>query len=238
MAAVTDLTLDRGTVVTMRSRMIDLALLVGLVAVSGGILWTLFTLGREPRVESIPPPSAAAPATATATAGAVAAAKPAAPAGARGVVAVDPDASGEPADTAVAGNDDVAPIGGDGPAVSPSGANGGLDAPVATPPRVLPSGTLELERVGFSFVTGGPGACGVVLEAWTHVAVSRDLLDTYGCGAEVTVTLDDAAGGRTEVVGVIGDTMNPSFSRTVNVYVGEDEPALEYGLTTGTFVAR
>ncbi|MDA0700073.1 MAG: hypothetical protein O3A02_02545, partial [bacterium] len=110
--------------------------------------------------------------------------------------------------------------------------------PATAAPRVVPPGTVALERVGFSFVTGGAGACGVVLEAWTHVAVSRDLLAAYGCGAEVLVTLDDAAGGRTEVVGVIGDTMNPSFERTVNVYVGADEDAFAYGLTTGTFTLR
>jgi hypothetical protein len=108
----------------------------------------------------------------------------------------------------------------------------------APPPRELPAGVLALERIGFSYVTGGPGACGVVLEAWVHLAVSRDLLATYGCGAQVRVTIDDPAGGRSELEGIIGDTMNPSFSRTVNVYVSTDENAFGYGLTSGTFEAR
>lgn len=218
--------------------MIDLALLIGLVVVSGGILWTLFTLGREPRVASTPArpaPSAEAPATT----GAPPAATAGGSAGARGVVAVDPDA---PNGAAEAPASDVAALSDEGPAGAAEGddeaADAGLAAPAATPPRDLPPGTLELERIGYSFVTGGPGSCGVVLEAWTHVAVSRDLLEAYGCGAEVTVTLDDPVDGRTEVLAVIGDTMNPSFSRTVNVYVGEDEPAFEYGLTTGTFETR
>ncbi len=245
-APVTDLTRRRGTVAFMRSRMIDLALLIGLVVVSGGILWTLFTLGREPRVASTPArsaPSAEAPATSGANAGANAAATTGSSAGARGVVAVDPNApnaaTDAPASSDVAAMGEVPATGGDADeATDGEAADTGLVAPVAAPPRVLPSGTLELERIGYSFVTGGPGSCGVVLEAWTHVAVSRDLLETYGCGAEVTVTLDDPVDGRTEVLAVIGDTMNPSFSRTVNVYVGEDEPAFEYGLTAGTFRAR
>jgi hypothetical protein len=213
--------------------MIDLALLAGLVLVSGGILWTLFTLGREPRVATPPArPAATAPAAADVATTPPPAEAPATgdSAGARGVVAIDPDEPGGLAAPTEPGDAAAPAPGGDATAASPA-------APAA-PPRVLPAGTLELERIGYSFVTGGPGACGVVLEAWTHVAVSRDLLETYGCGAEVTVTLDDPAGGRTEVVGVIGDTMNPSFARTVNVYVGEDEPAFDYGLTAGTFRAR
>lgn len=213
----------------MRSRMIDLALLVGLVVVSGGILWTLFTLGREPRVAPPPArPAASAPAAAPTPAELDAAGDAA---GVRGVVAIDPDEPGALATTNGPGDAEAPPPDADDDAAA-------SPAEPAPAPRVLPSGTLELERIGYSFVTGGPGACGVVLEAWTHVAVSRDLLETYGCGAEVTVTLDDPAGGRTEVIGVIGDTMNPSFSRTVNVYVGEDEPAFDYGLTAGTFRAR
>lgn len=212
--------------------MIDLALLIGLVVVSGGILWTLFTLGREPRVASTPSrpaPSAEAPATA----GTPPAATAGGSAGARGVVAVDPDEEAPASDVAALGDEEPASVaeGDDGEAADEPAA-------AATPPRDLPPGTLELDRIGYSFVTGGPGSCGVVLEAWTHVAVSRDLLEAYGCGAEVTVTLDDPVDGRTEVLAVIGDTMNPSFSRTVNVYVGEDEPAFEYGLTTGTFQTR
>jgi hypothetical protein len=222
----------------MRSRIVDLALLVGLVAVSGGILWTLFTLGAEPR-----------PATATPTPPAVAAAPPAtdppggASAGARGVVAIAPDtlpdanAATDAADAPVP-SDAAAGVADAGAAADAATPDDDVPPPAPVPPVVRADGTIELERIGFSYVTGGAGACGVVLEAWVHVAVSRDLLAAYGCGAEVTVALDDAAGDRSQVVGVIGDTMNPSFARTVNVYVGEDEDAFAYGLTTGSFAPR
>ncbi|MFO7546449.1 MAG: hypothetical protein R6W77_13235 [Trueperaceae bacterium] len=208
----------------MRSRLLDVVLIVGLVAVAGGIMWTLFNLGSSPRTDA-PTPSAVSPAPST-------------PAGSQ-VTPVDP--AGPQAN---AGDPDVAalpptPPANDGGA-APDDATAGTPAAAAPPPepRVVPEGSVALERIGFSYVTGGPGACGVVLEAWVHVAVSRDLLAAYGCGTEVLVTLDDPAGGRSEVVGVIGDTMNPSFERTVNVYVGEDEDAFAYGLTTGVFAAR
>ncbi len=211
----------------MRSRIVDIALLVGLVAVAGGILWTLFTLGSGPRTAR-PTPATTPTVNADTRAPADQApaddpvvADPSAPAdGGLGVVAVDPDATpDDEADEGAEAEDTLA---------------------AAPEPRapLVPGGTIELERVGFSFVTGGAGACGMTLEAWTHVAVSRDLLDAYGCGAEVLVTLEDPVAGRTEVVGVIGDTMNPSFERTVNVYVAEDEPAFEYGTTSGTFTDR
>lgn len=208
----------------MRSRLLDLALIVGLVVVAGGIMWTLFNLGSAPRGAGTPAaPRAAAPAATTPSAPVT---TPLAP-----DAAATPSASTPPANATgdagtAAGGTESEPAATPEPAAEPA------------PPRVVPPGTIELERVGFSFVTGGPGACGVVLEAWVHVAVSRDLLATYGCGAEVLVTLDEPAGGRSEVLGVIGDTMNPSFERTVNVYVAEDEPAFQYGLTAGTFAPR
>ena len=206
----------------MRSRLLDVVLIVGLVAVAGGIMWTLFNLGSSPRTDA-PTPSAVSPAPAT-------------PTGPQ-VTPVDPAESRvDPVDPSVP---QVTPSGPDAVAVPPSTppAIDAEDAP-APEPRVVPEGSVALERIGYSYVTGGPGACGVVLEAWVHVAVSRDLLATYGCGTEVLVTLDDPAGDRSEVAGVIGDTMNPSFERTVNVYVGEDEDAFGYGLTTGVFRAR
>ncbi len=209
----------------MRSRLLDVALIVGLVAVAGGIMWTLFNLGSSPRTDA-PTPATVSPA-------------PTAPAGSQ-VTPVDPAGSQvTPVDPAGSQVTPVEP----GAAASPSAppATNTADAPAAAPPpepRVVPEGSVALERIGFSYVTGGPGACGVVLEAWVHVAVSRDLLAEYGCGAEVLVTLDDPADGRSEVAGVIGDTMNPSFERTVNVYVGEDEDAFAYGLTTGVFAPR
>ena len=203
----------RGRLAGMRSRMLDVALIVGLVVVAGGIMWTLFNLGTTSRPASTPSPPAATPRPTAAS-----------PTPTTPIAPVAPDAP---------------PIG-EAP-TSPAAAEGppsGDVAPAPSAPRPVPPGTVALERVGYSYVTGGPGACGVVLEAWTHVAVSRDLLAAYGCGAAVVITLDDAAGDRTEVVGVIGDTMNPSFERTVNVYVGEDEDAFAYGLTTGTFTPR
>lgn len=229
----------------MRSRILDIALLVGLVVVAGGIMWTLFNLGGGPR------PAPSTPVTNDALPGGD-------PAGNGNVVVpVTPD--GDPVISD--GDGGVVPIdpgdfaGGVDVDDVPGGVNGVADAaggiddddvapdpePVAqppAPPRILPDGTIELERVGYSYVTGGAGACGVVLEAWQHVAVSRDLLAEYGCGATVTVTLDDPAGDRTQVQAVIADTMNPSHSHTVNIYVGEDEDALSYGITTGVLTAQ
>jgi len=218
----------------MRSRLLDVVLIVGLVAVAGGIMWTLFNLGSDPRTDapSPPTPSTVSPAPAAPSGSQVTPVDPA------GSVALPVDPAGSqagPGEPAAASPPPAADAG-----TAPDAADANAPA-VATPPpepRVVPQGSVALERVGYSYVTGGPGACGVVLEAWVHVAVSRDLLATYGCGAEVLVTLDDPAGGRSEVAGVIGDTMNPSFERTVNVYVGEDEDAFAYGLTTGVFTPR
>jgi len=159
-----------------------------------------------------------------------------------GEVATDRgDASSDGSGEASGGADDGADDGTDA-------ATGGADAsprdgpdpqvPAAQAPPVPESGPVQLGRIGFSFVTGGAGACEIVLEPWTHVAVSRELLEAYGCGAEVTLTLDDPTDGRTRVQATVADTMNPSFSRTVNIYVGQDEPALAYGLTEGTIEPR
>ena len=101
-----------------------------------------------------------------------------------------------------------------------------------TPPPPLPEGAFDLERIGFSFA-GATGACSVPLEAWRHVAVSRDILAEYPCGSEITITLDDPVAGRDSFEAIVGDTMNPSKVRTVNIYVAPDEPALEYGVAAG-----
>ena len=145
----------------------------------------------------------------------------------------DGDASSEGAGAAAGG--DAAGGDADGPA---AGDRPDPEVPAASAPPVPESGPVELGRIGFSYVTGGAGACGIVLEPWTHVAVSRELLSAYGCGAEVTVTLDDPTAGRTSVEMIVADTMNEAFSRTANLYVGEDEPALSYGLTSGTIEPR
>ena len=94
-----------------------------------------------------------------------------------------------------------------------------------------------LARIGFNFATGQEGACGVPLEPWRHVAVSRDLLAEYGCGAQVTVTLPEPINGREEVTATVADTMGPAAQRTVNVYVAPDEPAFDYGLLEGGEIA-
>jgi len=213
----------------MRSRILDVALIVGLVAVAGGIMWTLFNLGSSPRSAGNTSPSTPAAVAPAPTAPGSSQVTPVAPDAASGTPATPPQVAAPLAPDAVGA-----------PAEAAAGGEPAAPAPPATPapPRVVPEGSVALERIGFSYVTGGPGACGVVLEAWVHVAVSRDLLAEYGCGAEVRVTLDDPAGGRSEVVGVIGDTMNPSFERTVNVYVAQDEDAFAYGLTAGVFAAR
>jgi hypothetical protein len=205
----------------VREKIIDIALIVTLIIVAFGITWTLLTLNRR---DTRPP--ARPPASESST----------------------PDSTQItplPVDPAVRGTQDA------GQAARPQVASrdeqdeAGVPArrePVASEPtqaRVpdvepVPPGPVRLERVGFSFATGGAGACGVVLEPWVHVAVSRELLAAYGCGAEVAITLDDEKNGRRQVQATIADTMNPSFTRTANIYVGQDEPALEYGITSGT----
>lgn len=247
----------------MKNRTIDLALIVGLVLVAGAIVWTLFSLGGTP---GGPMPGAGPTATDGAAGGdggggasgpGVVPVDPndgrasgdAGPDGGASTGNVAPLAPGD----SPAGDDtdssDAATASGDG-AASATDVDGGstddgpdaqdqdVQVPAAQAPPVPDSGPVDLGRIGFSFVTGGAGACGIVLEPWTHVAVSRELLEAYGCGAEVTITLEDPTDGRTEVAAIVADTMNPSFSRTVNMYVGQDEPALAYGLTAGTITPR
>ena len=224
----------------MRQRLIDGALLGGLVVVAFAIMWTLFTLGRGPtssRPAPDPPPIEADRGRASTDA---------ADEGSSDVVALEPGTA-EPSggsegsgDLGAAGADAEGSEAADRGAGAASAASDGdgdagrsADAEPA-PLEPLPAGAVPLERVGFSYVTGGAGACGIVLEAWTHVAVSRDILAELPCGTRVTLRLDEAIDGRDAVEAVVGDTMNPSFARTVNIYVGEDEPALEYGITAGT----
>ena len=97
-----------------------------------------------------------------------------------------------------------------------------------------PTAGVSVERVGFAYATGSEGACGVPLTAWNYVAVSRDLLEAYPCGTAVTLSFEDEIAGRSSVTAQVGDTMGADITDTVNVFVGEDEPALEYGVTRGT----
>ncbi|HEX7003963.1 MAG TPA: hypothetical protein VF168_07235 [Trueperaceae bacterium] len=196
----------------MREKIIDIALIVTLIIVAFGITWTLLTLNRdEARPVDRDPPTR------------------------------ESDDSQSRAGISPIPIDPISPEEIEGPSASAEEAESRPDpepqpqeqqARVADPEPV-PPGPVRLERIGFSFVTGGAGACGIVLEPWRHIAVSRELLSAYGCGAEVTLSLDDEKGGHQEVEAIIGDTMNPSFSRTVNIYVAQDEPAFQYGITTG-----
>jgi hypothetical protein len=241
----------------VKDRAIDLALVVGLVVVAGAIVWTLFSLGGD---RSGPAPDRGGGLVVPDDGGGVIV--PVAPDGGPGAIGpggADAAADGAPGGVLADPSSDA--TSGEGAAVDPvaeddaSDGVGGDDAggdaadgpvpdrpdpevPAAQAPAVPEDGPAELGRVGFSFVTGGAGACGIVLEPWTHVAVSRELLDAYGCGAEVTLTLDEPKDGRTTVAAIVADTMNEAFSRTVNVYVGQDEPALQYGLTSGTIAPR
>ncbi len=227
----------------MRTRIVDLALIASLVVVAGGIMWTLFNLGGTPRPPT--PPTTAAPTDPAPGQQAL----PSPPSGS-GVIVVDPNDPTAPGTAIVPVAPDAPDATGPAPATpatpAPDAAETAAADPAEPPPtdpgRTLPaaaaapvpSGTVGLERVGFSYVTGGAGACGVVLEPWQHVAVSRELLEAYGCGARVTLTLDDPAGDRESFTAVVADTMNPQFSRTANVYVGTDEDAFAYGLTAGS----
>lgn len=208
----------------MKARTVDVLLMVGLFLVAAAILWTLFTLGndrgRPERIGSDPePPAASAPA--------------------------DPDAMGDVSSVAPG---EEPPADADTPSVGPATddpaatADATQDADAepedATPAVEPPSDIIEgepvpLQRVGFSFTTGGAGACGITLEPWEHVAVSRDLLAIYGCGTEVTIELDEPVAGRSEATFVVADTMNPQFTRTANIYVDPEEPANQYGITEG-----
>lgn len=195
----------------MREKIIDVALIVTLVIVAFGITWTLLTLNRSqtrPTSETVERQRESTNSTEISP------------------LPVNPVERSSPAPNETTAREDEQPA-------TTQERNSSAEARVDDPEPV-PPGPVRIQRIGFSFVTGGPGACGVVLESWRHVAVSRELLAAYGCGAEVSITLEEEKGGRRQFDAVIGDTMNPSFSRTVNIYVGEDEPALQYGVTSGT----
>jgi hypothetical protein len=194
----------------MRDRFVDIALITALVLIAGTIVYTLFGRPPSPRVE----------------AGAEPLVEPVTPEAAQesvpdGVVPINPAQE----ETAVAPqqNDLATPQ----PEVIEEITQ------EETPRQPLPEGTIDLERIGFSYVTGGVGACNIVLEPWQHVAVTLDLREKYPCGTEVTITFDEPVAGRTSFTAVIADGIR-NAERTVNVYVGTDEPALEYGLKDGT----
>jgi len=142
------------------------------------------------------------------------------------------DAEGDAAD-AVAEGVEVA----EGETADPAQADEATVAPTGEATVSVagsPADSVPLERIGFAYATGSEGACGVPLTAWGYVAVSRDLLADYPCGSAVTLTLDDEIAGRRVVTAQVGDTMGAEIAATVNIFVGQDEPALEYGVTRGT----
>lgn len=204
----------------MRERWIDIALMLGLFLVAGVIVWTLFGAPTPKRL-SAPTPQAVAPIQTS------------------DVAAVNPDT---PRD--LDASRDKVPIVAVAASPNPEPEETRSEAanvePAATEPITamapLPTGTLELNRIGFSYVTGGPGSCGVVLEPWKHVAVSRDILDTYPCGSLVTIRLDKTTAGRDTFSAVVADTMSSVHRLTVNIYVGSNEPALDYGIRDGQLI--
>jgi 3D (Asp-Asp-Asp) domain-containing protein len=210
----------------MRERWIDVALMLGLFFVAGIIVWTLFG-APTPQIQSastpqqITPPSE--PNTITPIAPDSTTVSP------EGIIPIQPD---EPQiDTAIEAETPTVPE-----VLEPPTEEIPVEETVETPTIPLPEGAFELNRIGFSFVTGGPGACGVILESWKHVAVSRDILAKYPCGSTLTIKLDKSVAGRNSFTAIVGDTMNPAHDLTVNVYVGTDEPALQYGVRDGALI--
>ncbi|CAN5899010.1 hypothetical protein BH24DEI2_BH24DEI2_13910 [soil metagenome] len=213
----------------MREKFIDSALLIGLVVVCAVIVVTLFFPGaRRNRSLTTPPTSLETTQTTQ-------------PETAEGVTV--PSEGGVPVISSE--GQTAAPEAGElqpqtepeaGAIVEPTPETSAEAATEAatenSSAEPVPEGAFDLERVGFSFA-GVMGACSVVLEPWRHVAVSRDILAKYPCGSEVTIDLDEPVAGRSSFRAVVGDTMNPSNVRTVNIYVSPDEPALQYGVAAG-----
>ena len=107
---------------------------------------------------------------------------------------------------------------------------------VAAASEPLPDGAIGLKSIGFSYVTGGAGACGITLEAWKHIAVSRDILAKYPCGTRLTIKIDKEVNGHRSFTAIVGDTMNKKHVKTVNIYVAKSEPALKYGRQSGNLI--
>ena len=246
----------------MKERFVDFALLIALGIIGLAIVFTLVNLGRDrtPSGATAPAPTQTAQ-TDVPTEPAGAASPEGAPSE-TGLEAVTPaeaaEPNAEPADDATEtepaevatpvevipalvdaaeGNADTGTADGlieaDAATGGVSGGEDEITTASTTASSPLPTGTEALSRIGFNFATGQEGACSIPLEPWQHVAVSRDLLAEYGCGAQVTVTLPEPINGREEVTAVIADTMGPDAQRTVNIYVASDEPAFDYGLLEG-----
>ena len=138
------------------------------------------------------------------------------------------------------GSEDAAPAAASSPAPPPPSPAPVRVVPVPSEPPPAPKPQtstpvrgLLLERVHFTQAAPGTvGACGIELRAWTHVALSPDL-QQYPCGTRVRVILDEPVADRRAFEAVVGDTMSSRWEKTVGVYVGPDEPAVAYGVTTG-----
>ena len=215
----------------MREKLIDSALLIGLVVVCAVIVVTLFFPGARRNRQVTTPPTSLETTQTTQPETAEAVTVPS-----EGGVPVI-SSEGQTAAAEVGPQAEI-----EAEAVTEPTPEAGAEAEIETETsstaeseataEPVPEGAFELQRVGFSFA-GVTGACSVVLEPWRHVAVSRDILATYPCGSEVTIDLDEPVAGRSSFRAVIGDTMNPSNVRTVNIYVAPDEPALQYGVAAG-----
>ena len=192
----------------MRERWIDVALMLGLFCVAGIIVWTLFG-APTPQIQSASTPQQVTPPSEPET-----------------ITPIQPD--------------EAVTLEVETPTTPDMIETPSAESIEATAEETLsvqlPEGAFELNRIGFSFVTGGAGACGMVLEPWKHVAVSRDILAKYPCGSTFSIQLDKSVAGRDSFRAVVGDTMNPVHNLTVNVYVATDEPALEYGLQDGSLI--
>ena len=197
----------------LRDRLIDIVLLVVLMLAAGAVGWTLLSLGKPSTQSFYESPDFASGDAIAFGIQPIDLGVNDGPSGLEGEISVIEEVSPE---------DEISVI----EEVSP-------EDEISVVEEVMASDRIALERIGFSFVTGGSGACGVVLEPWHHVAVSRELLDLLGCGAEIRIDFDSPRGGQEEITAFVGDTMNASHYRTVNVFVGQDEPALEYGVTLG-----
>ena len=244
----------------MRERAVDLALLAGLVIVCVLIVFALFSPTSFNLFRSNPPQAVttaeteeSAPASAAETAPPVIASgvdgtvdaetgqetePPAAPSADETLTDSETETEGTAADSETTVESETTV---DSAAVEDEAAAETTEAETtetAAAPADAAPGSVQLERIGFSFVTGNAHACGVVLEAWEHVAVSRDLLERYPCGSQVTITFDEPVDGRSSVTAVVGDTMNPDTTNTVNIYVGQGEPAQQYGVQAGQLSAQ
>ena len=235
----------------MRERLIDTALLAALVLVALVIIWTLFgssfrrsslptSLPQSSAQRTLPSSTDAAPLNSNLSS-TQEVSTPLAEQAEDGVVLLGPDSNSASDSSTAASSLEADASSSEAEASSTAGSaeTAAADVAVATETAdvvSVPEGAFTLERIGFSYVTGGAGACGMTLEPWTHVAVSRDILSQYPCGTAITIQLEEEVAGRTSFSAIVGDTMGASQSRTVNIYVGQDEPALDYGVREGNLV--